>query len=100
MGGESLETMTWDEFVTQYGAEFAPAIEVQQLARKFQDLHQTTETVAEIPTKFQEKALLVPQYATDEQMKKVWYHDMLRNDIREFMSVSGCKTLNDMIARS
>lgn len=28
------------------------------------------------------------------------YHDMLRNEIREFVSLSGCETLNDMIARA
>ena len=33
-------------------------------------------------------------------MKKTRYHDMLRDDINDFMSFSGCKTLNDMIARA
>ena len=45
-------------------------IEVQQLAREFQDLQQTTETVAEITAKFNERALLVLQYVADEEMKK------------------------------
>ena len=56
--------------------------------------------MAEITAKFQERALLVLQYAADEEMKKVRYHDMLRDDIREFVSISGCKTPNDMISRS
>ena len=30
-------------------------------------------------------------------MRKTRYHDMLRDDIRDFMSFSGYKTLNDMI---
>ena len=64
------------------------------------DLYQTIETVAEITAKFQEKALLVPHYATDEEMKKVRYHDMLWDDIREFMSISGCETMNDMDSRA
>lgn len=51
---------------------------MQQLAREFRDLRQTTETVVEITTKFSKKALLVMQYAAD---------------IREFVS----KILNDMI---
>ena len=33
-------------------------------------------------------------------MKKVRNHYMLRDDIMEFVSLSGCKTLNDMIARA
>ena len=89
MGGKSLETMTWDEFMTLFKAEFALAIEVQQLATEFQDLHQTTKTIAEITAKFRDGALFVPQYAANEEMKKVRYHDMLRVDIREFVSMSG-----------
>ena len=33
-------------------------------------------------------------------MKKVRYHDMPEDDIREFVSISRCKTLNDMISRA
>ena len=42
----------------------------------------TTETMAEITAKFREKVLLVPQYATDEEMKKVRYNDVLWDDFR------------------
>ena len=96
----ALDAMTWADFSTRFRAEFAPVIEVQQLAREFQDLTQTTETVAEITAKFRERALLVPQYAADEEMKKARYHEMLRSDIRMFVSRSSCKTLDDMIARA
>ena len=30
----------------------------------------------------------------------VWYHDMLRDDFREFVNFSECKALNDMIDRA
>ena len=80
--------------------EFAPAIDVHHLVREFQDLHQTTETVAEITAKFKERALLVPQYTADKDMKKTKYHDTMRDDIREFVSMSSCKTLVDMIYRA
>ena len=43
---------------------------------------------------------MVPHYAADEEIKKVTYHDMLMDDIREVVSISGCKTLNDMISRA
>lgn len=73
----------------RFQEEFAPEIEVQQLARKFQDFRQTTEAMAEIT-----------QYTINEGMKKEKYHDMLRDDIRQFLSLSGCKTYNNMIARA
>lgn len=42
----------------------------------------------------------MPQYAADEEMKKLRYHDMLRDDIPEFVSLSGWKTMNDMITKA
>ena len=80
--------MTWSDFVTKFRAEFVPAVEIQQLAREFLDMRQNTETVAEITTKFRERALLVPQFAGDEDMKRIRYHDMLRSEIRDHVSFS------------
>ena len=57
--------------------------------KEFQDLLQTTKTVVEILAMFRERALLVMQYELDKEMKKVRYHDMLRDDIKEFVTMSG-----------
>ena len=57
------------------------------------------ESVVEITAKFRERALLVPQYAGDEEMQKTRYHDMLRADIPEHVSYSACPTLEFMITR-
>ena len=100
LGAPAIEAMTWSDFVARFRAEFAPAMELQQLARKFLDMRQTTETVAEITAKFWERALLVPQYAGDEVMKRTHYHDMLRADIREHVCFSACPTLVSMIPRA
>mgnify|MGYP001545561034 CR=1 FL=1 len=86
-----MAEMMWAEFVRRFDLEFAPHIEVQRLVREFHDLQQTTETVAEITAKFREQTLLIPQYATDEEMRQTRYHSMLRNDIREFVSFTGCR---------
>lgn len=37
---------------------------------------------------FCERAFLVPQYVVDEEIKKVRYHDMKKDEIREFFSMS------------
>ncbi|XP_023736709.1 uncharacterized protein LOC111884641 [Lactuca sativa] len=100
VGPDGVAEMSWAEFVRRFDLEFAPPIEVQRLVREFHDLQQTTETVAEITAKFWERALLIPQYATDEQMKRTRYHSMLRDDIREFLSFTGCKTLNEMVEKA
>ena len=49
---------------------------------------------------FHERNLLVPQYVVDEEMKKAKYHDMLKDEIWEFVSMSSCRRLEDMIVRA
>ena len=63
-------------------------------------MQHNTKTVAEITTKFRERALLVLQYGEDEEMKNKRYHSMLRDDIREFVSFSRCKTLNEVVEKA
>lgn len=70
------------------------------MAREFQELLQKTETVAEITAKLRERPLLVKQYAADEEMKKTWCHDIMRDDIWEFVSLLSCKTLYYMFVRA
>lgn len=64
-------------------------IEVQELAREFQDILQITESVAKITTKFQERSLLVPLYVADEEMKKMRDQNMPSDEIHDFMSLLG-----------
>ena len=54
----------------------------------------------EITPKFRERELLLLSYTTDEEMKNTIYHAMLRDDIREFVSFSGSKTLTDTIEKA
>lgn len=56
--------------------------------------------MVEIAAKFRGRAPLVMQYVAHEEMRKTRYHDMLRNDIREFVNMSSCITLGDMICIS
>ena len=54
-------------------------MEIRQLAREFPYMRQTAESVAEITTKFRERALLVPQYASDEEMRNTRYYDFVES---------------------
>lgn len=95
-----MADMSWAEFVRRFDQEFAPHIEVQRMVMEFHDLQLTIETVAEIIAKFRERALLIPQYATDKDMRRTRYHSMLREGIREFVSFTRCKTLNEMVDKA
>ena len=44
--------------------------------------------------------MLIPQYDTDEEMRRTRYNSMLRDDIREFVSFTGCKNLNEMVEKT
>ena len=56
--------------------------------------------MADTTAKFRERVLLVPYYVADMDMRKMRYHDMLRDSIRELLRFSICKTLIDMIERA
>ena len=43
---------------------------------------------------------MVPQYMADEEMNKERYHEMLRSDIRHYLSRSSCRILEDMLVRA
>ena len=100
MGVARVAEMSWEEFVRRFEVEFSPSIEVQRILREFQELHQTTNTVVKITAKFQEQVLLILQYPADEDMSRTRYHSNLRDDISEFLSFSGWKTLNEMVEKA
>ena len=100
VGSAEVAEMTWDEFVRRFDLEFSPPIEVQRLVREFHDLHQSTETMAEMTAKFRERPLLIPQYSSDEEMTRTPYHSMLKDHIQEFVSFTGCKTLKEMVDKA
>lgn len=99
LGAMDLEAINWKNFVTRFKDDFVPAIEVLQLGREFQYLQETTDTMENITSRFREKALLVPQYDRDEEMKKMRYQDMLKENIRMFVIISSCQSLKEMIDR-
>lgn len=68
--------------------------------REFLDLRQTKDSMMDITTRFRERALLIRQHAADEEMKKTQFHNMLKDGIREFVSFSVCRTLEEMIDRA
>ena len=70
------------------------------MAREIQDLLHTNETVAEISIMLRGRAILVPKFVVDEEMKMAIYHDMLKSDIRKFVCISNCRTSEDMVVRA
>ena len=57
----------------------------------------TIEFVNEIIDKYLEKALFCPEYVANEKMKMYLYINVLRPDIREFVTTARCPDLNQMM---
>lgn len=64
---------------------------------EFLALEQTTEMVCEIIAKFRERELFCPQYAASEEMRVTHYHNMLRKEIWEHVSISTHKTVSNLV---
>ena len=92
-----VDKMSWDVFQELFKKQFAPSIEMGNLATKFLALEQKDETVNEITDKFLELSLFCPGYVADEEMKMSHYTKILKTEIREFVVTARCKTLEEMI---
>ena len=92
-----IEAMTWDDFKELFKEQYVPQIEIERITGEFLNMVQTTETVNEITDKFLEKSLFCPEYVANEKMKMYRYMNVLRIDIREFVTTSRCQDLNQMM---
>ena len=67
-----------------------PQIEIERITGEFLNMVQTTEYVNEITDKFLEKSLFCSEYVDNEKMKMYRYINVLRPDIREFVTTARC----------
>ena len=94
---EEIDTMTWEHFKEIFTEQFIPQIEIEKIVGEFLTMEQTTESVNDITDKFLEKATFCLDYTANEEMKMYRYLNILRTDIREFVSNKTCTDLNQMI---
>ncbi|KAI3700720.1 hypothetical protein L2E82_45358 [Cichorium intybus] len=92
-----LDAITWLQFKEQFKLEYVSQVEMERLAQEYLNLTQTTETVTEITKKFNERALFCLEFAATERMNMTRYLEMLRTDIRKFVSAARHQSLTDMI---
>ncbi|GJS65290.1 putative reverse transcriptase domain-containing protein [Tanacetum coccineum] len=99
-GEEWIGSCTWKEFKELFNAEFAPAKEVDKIREEFQTLTQTNKTVNELWKKFNDLIPYCPEYHGNEKLKVKRFRRMLCDDIREFISLFKCTTLDDLLSRA
>ncbi|GKE40528.1 putative reverse transcriptase domain-containing protein, partial [Tanacetum coccineum] len=83
-----------------FNAEFTPAVEIDRIQEEFQTLMQTNEMVNEMWKKFNDLICYYPEYHGHEKLKVERFQRMLRDGIREVISLFKCTTFNDLLSRA
>ncbi|GKD63659.1 zinc finger, CCHC-type, retrotransposon gag domain protein, partial [Tanacetum coccineum] len=99
-GEEWIGSCTWKEFKDLFNAEYTPAEEIDRIREEFQTLTQTNETMNELWKKFNDLIRYCPDYHGNEKLKVERFQRMLRDDIREVVSIFKCTTLDDILSRA
>ncbi|PWA99583.1 zinc finger, CCHC-type, Retrotransposon gag domain protein [Artemisia annua] len=94
---EITRSMTWKEFKELLFQNFAPEAELNKIRRDFLGTHQTTESVHDFNMTFLDRAHFLPEYANDERLLMKHYVDMLRKDIRQFISARDWKNMDQLM---
>ena len=89
--------MTWKQFKELLFQNFAPEAELNKIRRDFLGTHQTTESVHDFSMTFLDRAHFLPEYANDERLLMKHYVDMLRKDIRQFISARDWKNMDQLM---
>ena len=94
---EIARSMTWKQFKELLFQNFAPEAELNKIRRDFLGTHQTTESVHDFSMTFLDRAHFLPEYANDERLLMKHYVDMLRKDIRQFISARDWKNMDQLM---
>ena len=98
MNDETVRAITWAQFVQWFEARYVPRVEQQRMMQEFMALQQaTTESVSDLNAKFMEMLSFCPTFAGDEAWLVSRYIDILRTEIREFVSMQDFATLADVM---
>ena len=76
--------------------EYVPPVERDRLAQEFLTLKQGTESVTVITRMFHERAMFCPEHVSIEQARMSRYLNILRRDIREFVTNSLYRTFSEL----
>ncbi|GKB20922.1 zinc finger, CCHC-type, retrotransposon gag domain protein [Tanacetum coccineum] len=86
-GEEWIGACTWKEFKEFFNAKFTPVEEIDRIREEFHTLTQTNESVNEMWKKFNDLIRYCPEYHVNEKLKVERFQRMLRDDIREVISL-------------
>ncbi|PWA85681.1 zinc finger, CCHC-type, Retrotransposon gag domain protein [Artemisia annua] len=95
-GTEKARNMSWTEFKALFFKNFAPESDLRNIRRDFLQTKQTIASVCDFTMTFLDRARFLPEYASDERLLMNHYVDMLRKDIRQFISAKDWKNIEEL----
>ncbi|GJT56404.1 putative ribonuclease H-like domain-containing protein [Tanacetum coccineum] len=88
-GPDVARNMSWNEFKELFLQKFSP---------HFLNTHQATQqSVHDFSMTFLDRSLFLPEYINDQKLLMNHYVDMLRKEIREFVSAKDWKNMDKLI---
>ncbi|XP_035829960.1 uncharacterized protein LOC118479514 [Helianthus annuus] len=96
-GVEAIRAMTWEDFKTPFLKHHSPKAVINKIKEEFMQLRQKGETVDKITGMFMDKLKFCDDLVKTEEQKIYYYHTMLRDEYREFMTPSHYESLTDII---
>ncbi|XP_071707942.1 uncharacterized protein [Rutidosis leptorrhynchoides] len=100
LGKDEASKIPWADFRQRFMGQFAPPAEVSKLKQEFLNISQGSKTVMEFNSEFNDKSQFCPEYLTNPTLLKEHYREKLNPEINEFIDLSACKTLADMIDKA
>ncbi|GKE29760.1 zinc finger, CCHC-type, retrotransposon gag domain protein, partial [Tanacetum coccineum] len=86
-GPDVARNMSWNEFKDLFLQKFSPQAKLKNILREFLSMHQAMQQpVHDFSKTFIDRARFLPEYVNDQKLLMNHYVDMLKKEIREFVS--------------
>nr|GEV91658.1 zinc finger, CCHC-type, retrotransposon Gag domain protein [Tanacetum cinerariifolium] len=97
-GPNVARNMSWNEFKDLFLQKFFPYAKLKNIQRDFLNTHQATQQpVQYFSMTFLDRARFLPEYVNDQKLLMNHYVDMLKKEIREFVSAKDRKNMDELM---
>ncbi|XP_021975089.1 uncharacterized protein LOC110870197 [Helianthus annuus] len=97
IGEDRLQKMTWQEFKEPFMRYHCPQSAIDKIQEDFLRLRQKNESINEISNTFMDKMKFCGDFVKTERMKINRFYGVLKAEFREFITLSKCETLDELI---
>nr|GEX90908.1 reverse transcriptase domain-containing protein [Tanacetum cinerariifolium] len=97
-GLDVAQNMYWNEFKELFLQKFSPHAELKNIQMDFLNTHQLTQQpVHGFSMTFLDRACFLPEYVNDQKLLMNHYVDILKKEIRKFVSAKDWKNMDELM---